>query len=297
MTDTKGKEIIGKTWTELSEFKPNNLGQAWKLADIISKTSFKAGHKSAEDIFIAMSMGQQIGLNPFQSVQNISVINGRPSLWGDGLVAVCQSHPDYEGIEESFDKDSWEATCTVKRKGKPPVTETFSKEDAQIAGLWGKSGPWKQYPRKMLRNRARTWALRTQFADALMGLITTEEAQESQSFKNMGPIQHEPAPAQKEIKIALDSALPTISKTETVEEKKAKQVEAYVLTSEEKPKKPRGYKKRVEEFKFIEDDAKEKGFDLTSAVAEIGCYGDDPGMWKDADLRALSKLVDEAEWK
>ena len=297
MTDTKGKEIIGKTWTELSEFKPNNLGQAWKLADIISKTSFKAGHKSAEDIFIAMSMGQQIGLNPFQAVQNISVINGRPSLWGDGLVAVCQSHPDYEGIEESFDKDQWEATCTVKRKGKPPVTETFSKEDAQIAGLWGKSGPWKQYPRKMLRNRARTWALRTQFADALMGLITTEEAQETENFKDMGTIQHEPAPAQNEIKIALDSALPTISKKETVEEKKAKQVEAYVLPSEEKPKKPKGYKKRTEEFKFIADDAKEKGFDLGSALETLGLQGDDPGLWKDADLRALSKLVDEAEWK
>jgi len=296
MTDTKGKEIIGKTWTELSEFKPNNLGQAWKLADIISKTSFKAGHKSAEDIFIAMSMGQQIGLNPFQSVQNISVINGRPSLWGDGLVAVCQSHPDYEGIEESFDKDSWEAICTVKRKGKPPVTETFSKEDAQIAGLWGKSGPWKQYPRKMLRNRARTWALRTQFADALMGLITTEEAQESQSFKDMGPIQHEPAPEQKEIKIALDSALPTISKKETVEE--VKEPESEVLPpQEEKPKKPKGYKKRVEECKFIAEDAKEKGFDLGSAIETLGLEGNDPGMWKDADLRALSKLVDEAEWK
>ena len=293
------KEVQEKpqtNWMQLQEFKPENLGQAWKLAEIISKTSFKACHKSPEDIFIAMSMGQQIGLNPFQSVQNISVINGRPSLWGDGLVAVCQSHPDYEGIEESFDKDSWEATCTVKRKGKPDVTEHFSKEDAQIAGLWGKSGPWKQYPRKMLRNRARTWALRTQFADALMGLITTEEAQESDNFKDMGPIQHEPAPAQQEIKIALHSALPTVSKKEKVEE--VKEPEAEVLPpQEEKPKKPKGYKKRVEEFKFIEDDAKEKGFDLTSAVAEVGCYGDDPGMWKDSELRALSKLVDEAEWK
>ena len=131
-----------------------------------------------------------------------------------------------------------------------------------------------------------------------MGLITTEEAQESDSFKDMGPAIRSDqlaTPEKSEIKIALDSALPTISKKETVEE--AKQVEAEVLPPEDKPKKPKGYKKRVEEFKFIADDAKEKGFDLTSAVAEIGCYGDDPGMWKDSDLRALSKLVDEAEWK
>ena len=294
---SENKELVQKSWTELSEFKPNNLGQAWKLAEIISKTSFKAGHKSPEDIFIAMSMGQQIGLNPFQSVQNISVINGRPSLWGDGLVAVCQSHPDYEGIEESFDKESWEAMCTVKRKGKPPVTETFSKEDAQIAGLWGKTGPWKSYPRKMLRNRARTWALRTQFADSLMGLVTTEEAQES-DYKDMGTAirSDQLATSEKaEIKIALDSALPTISKTETVEE--VKEPESEVIPPEEKPKKPKGYKKRVEEFKFIADDAKEKGFDIGSAIETLGLEGNDPGMWKDSELRALSKLVDEAEWK
>ena len=113
--ETKEKE----SWTDLAEFKPNNLGQAWKLADILSKTSFSAGHKSAQDIFICISMGQQIGLNPFQAVQNISVINGRPTLWGDALVAVCQSHPEYAGVEMSFDEESQTATCKALRKGKP----------------------------------------------------------------------------------------------------------------------------------------------------------------------------------
>jgi hypothetical protein len=129
-----------------------------------------------------------------------------------------------------------------------------------------------------------------------MGLITTEEAQETESFKDMGPIQHETAPAQNEIKIALDSALPTISKKETVEEVKEPEAEV-IPPQEEKPKKPKGYKKRVEEFKFIADDAKEKGFDLGSAIETLQLQGNDPGMWKDSELRALSKLVDEAEWK
>jgi hypothetical protein len=54
----------------------------------------------------------------------------------------------------------------------------FSMADAKRAGLAGKSGPWSQYPARMLTLRARGFALRNAFADALRGLITAEEAQD-----------------------------------------------------------------------------------------------------------------------
>ena len=50
--------------------------------------------------------------------------------------------------------------------------------DAKRAGLAGKSGPWTQYPARMLALRARGFALRNAFADALRGLVTAEEAQD-----------------------------------------------------------------------------------------------------------------------
>jgi hypothetical protein len=50
--------------------------------------------------------------------------------------------------------------------------------DAKKAGLWGKAGPWQQYPGRMMALRARGFALRNAFADALRGLITAEEAQD-----------------------------------------------------------------------------------------------------------------------
>ena len=209
-----------ESWTDLAEFKPNNLGQAWKLADILSKTSFSAGHKSAQDIFICISMGQQIGLNPFQSVQNISVINGRPTLWGDALLAVCQSHPEYAGVEMHFDVKTQTATCKALRKGKPPVVESFSQEEAKQARLWGKSGPWSQYPTKMLKNRARTWALRTQFADALLGLISSEELEEPLPVAPVdkgAAVRVEESPT-----IELDTAIPQAQASVTVEKPKRK---------------------------------------------------------------------------
>lgn len=208
-----------ESWTDLAEFKPNNLGQAWKLADILSKTSFSAGHKSAQDIFICISMGQQIGLNPFQAVQNISVINGRPTLWGDALLAVCQSHPEYEGVEMSFDEKTQTATCKALRKGKPPVVESFSQAEAKQARLWGKSGPWSQYPTKMLKNRARTWALRTQFADALLGLISSEELEEPLP---VAPVDKGQAVRVEKPVIDLDTAIPQAEASVTVEKPKRK---------------------------------------------------------------------------
>jgi hypothetical protein len=46
--------------------------------------------------------------------------------------------------------------------------------DAKLARLWGKSGPWQQYPKRMLQMRARV-AFRDLFADALGGHYIAEE--------------------------------------------------------------------------------------------------------------------------
>jgi hypothetical protein len=56
------------------------------------------------------------------------------------------------------------------------VTVSFSVSDAKRAGLWGKSGPWANYPERMLKYRARGFCLRDAFPDVLKGLITIEEA-------------------------------------------------------------------------------------------------------------------------
>ena len=64
----------------------------------------------------------------------------------------------------------------AQRKGRKPVVAKFSVEDAKRAGLWGKTGPWQAYPKRMMQMRARGFALRDAFADVLKGLMTVEEA-------------------------------------------------------------------------------------------------------------------------
>tara|TARA_R100000656_G_C3939975_1_gene126539 strand:+ start:204 stop:1007 length:804 start_codon:yes stop_codon:yes gene_type:complete len=163
---------------------PSNINEAMQLAEILSKSSLIPVYLRGkpDDIFVIILWGLEISLGPIQACNNISPINGKLALWGDAMLALVQSHPEYDGHKEYIKDDV--AYCEVKRKGSDWHISTFSKEDAILAGLWGgitKSGKataWKSHPKRMLKMRARGFALRDQFADALEGLISVEEARD-----------------------------------------------------------------------------------------------------------------------
>jgi hypothetical protein len=132
-----------------------------------------------ESCVLAMQHGAELGLSPMQAIQSIAVVNGRPSVYGDTAKAICLAAPVCEWITETVhgEGEAMVATCTAKRRGSPePTVVQFSVADAKKAALWGKSGPWTQYARRMLQMRARGFALRDAFPDVLRGLITAEEA-------------------------------------------------------------------------------------------------------------------------
>ncbi|WP_193699509.1 recombinase family protein [Bombella apis] len=165
-----------------SPLQPRNFGELMEFAKIAAGSGMVprdyAGKPQA--VVIACQMGAELGLAPMQSLQNIAVINGRPSVWGDALLALVRSSPICDDVVEVIEGsgDNRVAICTATRKGKKPVVGRFSVKDAQNAGLWTKPGPWKQYPERMLQMRARGFALRDAFPDVLRGLITAEEAQD-----------------------------------------------------------------------------------------------------------------------
>jgi len=159
----------------------DSLQDIWWFADVASKTEFvpKEMRGNQASSFIAIQFGLELGLSPMQALQNIAVINGRPTIWGDAMIAIVLAHPECEGVDEEIlelGDNNLTAKCTVKRKKRSPVTRFFTQADAIKAGLWTKKGPWQTYPKRMLQMRARSWALRDSFADALRGLMAREEA-------------------------------------------------------------------------------------------------------------------------
>ena len=156
---------------------------AFRFAKMVAASEFapKDFKGKPESCLLAIQHGSEVGLSPMQSLQSIAVINGRPTIWGDAALALVQSSPVCEYVREytEGEGDTLTAVCEAKRRGYPaPTVAKFSMADAKRAGLAGKSGPWSQYPGRMLALRARGFALRNAFADALRGLITAEEAQD-----------------------------------------------------------------------------------------------------------------------
>lgn len=154
----------------------------WKFSSAIfkSKDLCPKHLTSAESVLVAIQMGFELGLKPMQSIQNIAVINGIPSIFGDAAKALVLSSGTCELFEEYYEgepyQDNYTAVCITKRKGaRKEHVEKFSVKQAKLARLWQKAGTWQTYPDRMLKFRARGFNLRDNFTDILKGFKTVEE--------------------------------------------------------------------------------------------------------------------------
>lgn len=179
------------------DLSPRNFDEAWRMAEILADSDFvpKDYKGKPGNCLVAMQWGAEVGLKALQAMQNIAVINGRPALWGDAVIALVRGSPLCEWIIETEDATS--STCRVKRRGEPEQSRTFTDEDAKAAGLLGKQGPWSQYRKRMRQMRARAFALRDVFPDVLRGLPVVEEVMDAPPpvEKHMGAAVEVPPPA------------------------------------------------------------------------------------------------------
>jgi hypothetical protein len=171
------------TTTERRGFAPATITEAMEFSKMLADSTMvpRAYQGKPQDIMVCVQWGYEIGLAPMQALQNIAVINGKPSVYGDAAMALVQASAVCEDVQEYFEGEGTPnpiAVCVAKRRGRKEVVAKFSVEDAKRAGLWGKQGPWQAYPKRMMQMRARGFALRDAFPDVLKGLITAEEAQD-----------------------------------------------------------------------------------------------------------------------
>lgn len=190
---------------------PRSLDEAFRLADMLADSDMVPKDYKCKpgNIIVAMQWGFEVGLKPLQALQNIAVINGRPSMWGDAVMALVRSSSVCEYVLEDMDS-SGTAICRAKRRGEPEQVRTFSDEDAKKAGLSGKAGPWTTSPKRMKQMRARSFALRDVFADVLKGMDIAEVVVD---YTDLAALPE--TDAKKAQKSALDDWLEKLSVTTT----------------------------------------------------------------------------------
>lgn len=188
-----GKEIMAlQAGGDIRAIVPRTVEEAFRYAQMVCMAGLApksyegtGGAPDPQKVVIGILCGSELGVPPMQALSGIAIINGRPAVWGDLALALVQSKglvADHEtGYTGEPGTDGYEAYFRIWRKGQPkPYEGLFSIGKAKRAQLWGnvQKKPWIQYPERMLFNRARAFALRDGFSDALKGLAIAEEAQD-----------------------------------------------------------------------------------------------------------------------
>jgi hypothetical protein len=151
----------------------DELGTLEKIANSVAKTSFvpRAYQGKPGDIFAAALYGREFGWSLMVSLQQINVIQGKPTMSAEAMAALIRK------LGHSIETVEWTDTvCTLKGRHAytgDEGTVSFSTQDAERAGLKGDN--WRKYPKAMLRARATTMLARSLFADAILGISYTPE--------------------------------------------------------------------------------------------------------------------------
>ena len=185
--------VIGQRGLEF-----HSLAEVFEFATKVAASGMAPKSMSRpEQILVAIQTGMEAGLSPMRALSSIYVVGGTPTWKGDaaralvGAAGVLKAgtrvevfleiagKPVETATDEELEAGNALGVCRTWRDGWPAaVRSVFAVSDARRAGLWRKDGPWRQYPQRMLLYRALGIHMREYYGDVLLGLTTSEEAQD-----------------------------------------------------------------------------------------------------------------------
>lgn len=167
---------------------PQSIDETTALAERLSQSSLlpTAMRGKMPDVLVTIMAGAEMGLPPMASLRAFHVIEGRPVLSADGMVAIVLGSGKakyFERVEESDTSVTYE-TCRVGTD--KPRRCTWTIQMAKNAALHLKDN-WRAYPRAMLASRAKAELARDVFSDVLMGCYTDDEIDSSNRSAYVAP--------------------------------------------------------------------------------------------------------------
>jgi len=143
-----------------------------KIADYVVKSGL-FGITRKEQAVALMLLSQAEGLHPMKAIQEYHIIQGRPAMRADAMLARFQQ---VGGRVEWHELTDTKARATFSHPQGGSVTIEWTIQMAKNAGLFDKAGSnWKRYPRAMLRARTISEGIRTVYPGVIAGIYTPEE--------------------------------------------------------------------------------------------------------------------------
>jgi hypothetical protein len=142
-------------------------------ADMLIKSNFlPQSIKAPEQAIAIILQGRELGIGAMAALQTINVIQGKPTISPQLMLALINRSGQLEDIK--MESNATAATCMMKRKGRMPHTVKFGEVEAKNLGLFGKDN-YKKQPGTMFQWRAVAMCARVVFPDVILGLYTPDE--------------------------------------------------------------------------------------------------------------------------
>lgn len=205
-TDIRLPSLVGGG--HVAAIVPQTFEDTWRIAKAVyvgglapaALVDKKSGEDAISAVAVAIMSGAELGLKPMVALRSFTVINGKPALYGDGLINVVRMSGKVTYLRTGCEVRDGKMVgfCEAKRSdtGEDKRVE-FSQDDATRAGLWQteaivtkwnkfksqneqkpNDSPWWRFPQRMLAWRAAGYCLRELFGDVLGGIRDEFEARE-----------------------------------------------------------------------------------------------------------------------
>jgi len=168
-------------------FEPRNIDEAINLARVLHASRLlPRGLATPEAVVATIITGAELGLSPMQAIRSIHIIDGKPTMSSDLMVAMVKRHEACKFFR-LVESNGSVATYETQRAGDPePTRMSFSIEEAKSAGLASKD-VWKKFAAAMLRARCASSLARAVYPDLVMGIYDPDE------------LDHAPAPEPRDV--------------------------------------------------------------------------------------------------
>lgn len=159
------------------------LEKAWKSAKFLASTDIvPQTFKKPENCLIALDIANRTGMQPLTVMQNLYVVQGKPSWSGQMCIALINGCGRFTPLEFDFigevGTDSYGCIAHARRldNGKEYASDAVTIGMARKEGWLTKNGSkWNSMPQQMMMYRAGAFFGRVHCPDVLMGLPMADE--------------------------------------------------------------------------------------------------------------------------
>ena len=169
------------------------------------------GMKDKNSVLALMAVAQAEGLHPATAARDFHIIQGRPALKVDAMLARFQNAGGKVDWKDYTDE---KVTGVFSHPNGGELAVTWTIEQASKIGLVKPGSGWQKFPRAMLRSRCISEGIRSVFPGSVQGFYSVEEVSdfEPPKTKDMGSIVVDPGTGEVDL-MTIKEDVPTKDST------------------------------------------------------------------------------------